>query len=135
MAGAVVVERGGELFVVRSPPGRVVGYRRGPDPGSSDELLPDHFPPGLLEALHSLPGEARLAADSEPLAERLAGPLRRTVTLAELPELRTARAALPRWEPAAARRWLLEAGRVALERALRTPEEVLITLTREEERV
>jgi len=137
VASAVVVGRGPQLVLVRPPPADPVGYRWASDldaRGGEDEG-PTRLPPPLTEALRSLPPDALLRADSERVQAAVGKALGRPVPLATLRELRLARGAVPSLEPAEERRFLLAVARSALARALRTPEEVLVTLTREEERV
>ncbi|MGI0131238.1 MAG: hypothetical protein ACREDE_03810, partial [Thermoplasmata archaeon] len=135
MASAVVVERGPQLFLVRPPPAPPAEYPFRPEAGPSEEAAGGRLPASLVETLRSLPTELGLRAGSEALARALGGRLERTVPVASLAEMRAARAALPSWGPDAERRYLLSVAHESLERALRSPEEVLITLTREEERV
>ncbi len=137
MASAIVVERGSQLFLVRAAPVRPVPYPLGPGRavalGRGGAL--NRLPSALLELLRTLPTDTGLKADSEALGAALTERLGRAVSLAMISELRLARSALPATDPKEERRHLLAVGRTALERALRTPEEILITLTREEERV
>ncbi len=137
MADAVVVESDGRVFLVRPAPARPQSYSLGARRAVELEHGPDadRIPPQLVEALRSLSAGAGVSAETEGLALALGSHLGHAIRLADVGELRAARAALPRPEPHEERRFLLEAGRAALERALRTPEEILITLTREEERV
>jgi hypothetical protein len=137
VAGAVVVESDGRLFVVGPSPTRPRGYpvldQRGAP--SEEESVSERLPASLLEAIRSLPPGTVVTAATQALATALSARLGNSIRIADLGELRTARAAVPAPEPAEERRFLLTVGHSALERALRTPEEVLITLTREEERV
>ncbi len=137
MASAVVVELGAQIFVVGPPPSRPVAYSLGAErsPAAGYNPPSDRLPGRLLEALRVLPPGTALSADTEVLASAVGSKLARVVTVATTLDLRTARAALPLPAPGDERRILLGVARDALERALRTPEEVLITLTREEERV
>jgi len=92
-------------------------------------------PTRFLTALGAVPATSRLLASPRQLAvavERLTG---RPVEDPTLEELRRGRAALPLPDAVVERRFFLALAHFRLERALRAPEEVLITLAREEERV
>ena len=120
-----------------------------PHPGGSFSLDPDarhaaarfdalgalDVPTGLLAALESVPKESPLLASPSRLASALAERLHRPVGTPSLEELRRGRRSIPPPEPVIERRFFLALGHLRLERALRAPEEVLITLAREEERV
>jgi snoRNA binding domain, fibrillarin len=137
VAGPVVVRRGAQVFVVGRPPSPPVDYSLGIERflEVDRDTGVDPLPVPLLEALVTLPPAVTLSADSESFASALGARLGRAVAVAGTPELRAVRAALPLPAPDDERRTLLGVARNALERVLRTPEEVLITLTREEERV
>ncbi len=124
MASAVVVARGPFLFLVPPGPGAAVKFVAGERSFRS-----------LGAAIRALPAETTVAADSESSAAALTNSLGVPVRVAGTPEVRAARGALPGWDPGEERRYVLGTARASLERALRTPEEILITLTREEERV
>ena len=127
MAEAVVVGRGAVYFLV-SPSGvRALGPAA---PGAPDGLSDE-----VVAALRGPPAPPALAAASRALASALAGRLGRAVEVAPLPRLREARARVPGVEAGRERAYLLALAHRRLEEALRAPEEILITLAREEERL
>lgn len=139
MAAALVVRRGPRHYLVAPPPSRPIGFPETLDPvvagrrfhGPSKDRLPD----SLLAELGKLPAATRLLVASDELANALRRSVGRPVELATLAEVRTARAALPREDPGEEREFLLAVARERLEVSLRSPEEILITLAREEERL
>lgn len=135
MASAVVVERGPQLFLVAPPPAAPVGFSPGREARGWGELRALDLPTGLVAAIRSLPTDVGLRAGSAGLGSALSESLNRPVPLAGVAELRSARSHLPARDPKAERTFCLRVAQESLERALRTPEEILITLTREEERV
>jgi hypothetical protein len=137
VASAVVAERGPTVFLVPPPPGKPLGFARAAVPADAPRggRPEDPIPAGLRDALRALPGDVILRAASESLRAGITATVSRPVALATIVELRAARRALPPWQPSAERRFLLGAARLDLERALQTPEEILITLAREEERL
>ena len=140
MRPALVVGNGPFLFLHGADGNRTVGpFLLDPDPKVAasrfDSLSASDIPARLLSALHSLPEETPLKAYPSSLAGALSDSLHRRLELASVEELKRARAALPPTDPLVERRFFLALGQLRLERALRAPEEVLITLAREEERV
>jgi hypothetical protein len=99
------------------------------------ELWPADVPPGLLDAIAGVPLADRLVAGDAGLARALTVRLGRPVGRATTDELRGARAVVGRGPPHDDRAFLILLARLGLERALRSPEEVLISLAREEERL
>jgi len=99
------------------------------------DLRPADLPPGLIETLVRLPPTARVAAGDAALARALTVRSGRSIPRASLEELRAARAIVWRVPPREERPFALALARISLERALRSPEEVLISLAREEERL
>ena len=140
MRPTLVVGNGPLLYVI-GPTTRVVAgpFSFDPDPRHAaarfDSLSPSDLPAGLLAALESLPRETRLLAVPSRTARALADRLRRPVGSPTEEELKVARSAVPSLDAAVERRFLLALGHLRVERALRAPEEVLITLAREEERI
>jgi hypothetical protein len=136
---ALVVGRGPELYLLLPGGGRAL--RVPPAPGENGarrpaaDRDPAHLPLDLLRAIEALPGEAEIAAGSAALVEAIGRRTHRAVRATFPLELRSARRAFPPWDPRTERAYLLEIAHVELERALRSPEEVLVTLAREEERV
>jgi len=100
-----------------------------------EAMEPPDVPVGLLAAVESGPRDSPLLASPPRLASALAERLHRPVGAPTSEELRRGRRSIPPLEPAGERRFFLALGHLRLERALRAPEEVLITLAREEERV
>jgi hypothetical protein len=135
VADAIVVERGARFYLVRgtAPPSVAFPRRTGRNL-DSDSTVPG-LPLTLLAAVRALPAGISLAVDSEETASALSAAVGRPLPLADLSELRAARAAVRPTESKEERVFLLGVARAALEETLRTPEEVLVTLTREEERV
>jgi snoRNA binding domain, fibrillarin len=131
VAGAVVVARDAALFLVTFPPARPQKFDLPPVGPAGDAAVP----PALVRSLAAVPADTALEAESEELAAVVARATRRDVTVASLGSLRRARAALPGGRSDRERRFVLETARSALEQALTAPEEILITLAREEERV
>lgn len=140
MRPTLIVENGPFLFLTgptfRTPAGP---FAVDPDPRHAavryDSMEPSDVPASLLAALESLSEDSTVLAFPAPLARALAGRVHRPVGAPTLGELRAARAALPELDASVERRFFLALGRLRLEAALRAPEEVLITLAREEERV
>jgi hypothetical protein len=99
------------------------------------DLRPADLPPGLLDGIARIPPTARLVAGDLGLARALTVRVGRPVGRATTEELRSARAIVWRGPPHDDRAFLLVLARLGLERALRSPEEVLISLAREEERL
>ena len=140
MRPTLVVGNGSALFVIGPETTRPVGpFALDPDPRQAalrfETMGRSDVPVRLLSALGSLPAEARLTASPPRLALAISEGIGRPVERPTLEELRRGRAALPESDPANERRFFLALGHLRLERALRAPEEVLITLAREEERV
>lgn len=121
MAAAVLLEFAGELWLCG--PERPAAF--GGDRRSALAAVRVRFGDGSPE----------ISAGTASLAAELATVLGRAVPVASLRELRAARSGLPIPPSDEERPRLLTAAREALTAALRDPEEILITLTREEERV
>ena len=139
MATALVVGRGPTLYLAREPSEPPLPFPRGPDLDTAVATVANPaaevLPADLVEAIAALPASVTvLAADAE-LTEVVARATRRRVREATLAELRPMMGALPLAPSAREREFALRVARTALERALRSPEEVLISLAREEERV
>jgi snoRNA binding domain, fibrillarin len=99
------------------------------------ELRPADLPPGLVEAVIHLSPTTRVVAGDASLGRALSVRSGRSVPSASTDELRSARAIVWRGPPRDDRPFALALARITLERALRSPEEVLISLAREEERL
>lgn len=140
MRPTVVVGTGPLLFVYGPEAPRPSGpFSLDLDPRRAaarfEDLAPPDLPGGLLAVLEAVPPEAPLLASPPRLARAIAERVRRTVGAPDLEELRRVRRAAPRLDPGVEQRFFLALGHLRLERALRAPEEVLITLAREDERV
>lgn len=134
---ALVVGRCVDFYLLDAGQGRPRAFSLGIERALAVDLDPsvDRLPGSLVEELRALPVSVSIAVDSPGLERTLRERLNRSVELASIDELRRARAELPELAPAAERRVVLALARNALDRALRTPEEILISLTREEERL
>ena len=121
MAAAVLLEFAGELWLC----GPELPTAIGGDHRSALAAVRARFGDGSPE----------ISAGTASLAVELATTLGRTVPVASLEELRAARSRLPIPPSNEERPRLLTAAREALTAALQDPEEILITLAREEERV
>ncbi len=140
MGIAVVLADGPRLtWVELDPAGHVGEVPLGPAPTAAAHrylaLAAGELPSGILSALRGLPATTSLAASDPRWVEALARGTGREVRLASLTELRTARAGLERRAGPEDRAFLLGVAQRALDRALASPEEVLISLAREEERL
>lgn len=93
------------------------------------------FPAPLLEAARHLPEGTRLVTPDPRWQAALSVGVGRSVALATSAELRSARAELDRQLAGEDRPFYLALAEKTLERALAAPEEVLISLAREEERL
>lgn len=136
MATAVVVGRGADLFLVGPEPGTATRVplpkpSADPDRAAAEEAT---LPVGLVRAVAGLGPDVALQGDTPLRVDSLRAAVGRTIALASVEELRRARDRLPAIDLSRERRIALAAARAGLERALRRPEEILITLAREEER-
>lgn len=140
MRPTLVVGSGPALFVLGSEGVRLSGpFPLDPDPRAAaarfESMGRSDIPTRLLTTLQSVPPESQILASPAPLARAIAESLGRRIEQPTLEELRRARGAIPLPEATSERRFFLALGHLRLEAALRAPEEVLITLAREEERV
>jgi hypothetical protein len=124
---AAVVGSGPRIWLVSLPEGPAHSYPRSP--------VRETLPRGLADALARLEPEVRVLVAESGLAEGIARALRRPIVIPSTSEFREARGRIPLPEPSEEREFLLAVARDRLERALRAPDEVLITLAREEERL
>jgi hypothetical protein len=136
----LVVGNGPALFLSGTDPVRLLGpFPLDPDPKQAavrfESMSRSDVPTRLLSALGSIPAGTDLTASPPLLARAVSECVGRPVSSPTLEELRRVRGSVPRPEVAVERRFFLALGHLRLERALRAPEEVLITLAREEERV
>jgi hypothetical protein len=136
VAAAVVVRRGPRWYLVRASGERPSGFSSSGGPESAARAFTGAEPPTPLVA-----EVARLAPDVEVVGEdpasaaALSERTRRPVRSASNAELRRARERIPDEPAGEERAFVLAVARAELDRALRSPEEILITLAREEERV
>ncbi|HKN06073.1 MAG TPA: hypothetical protein VJ021_00510 [Thermoplasmata archaeon] len=140
MRPTLVVGNGPALFLSGTDPVRLLGpFPLDSDPKQAatrfESMGRSDVPTRLLSALESLPAGASLVASPPRLARAISECVGRPVGTPTLEDLRRGRRAVPLPEAAVERRFFLALGHLRLERALRAPEEVLITLAREEERV
>lgn len=138
MAATLVVALGPIVYLIPGAGGRSVPFPRPATPdalGRAADAPAESVPPELLRALADIPPTATVRAGGAALAAALALATGRAVGPASLAEWRTARAALPTPPRDAERGFLRAVARAELERALRAPEEMLISLAREEERL
>lgn len=136
MAPAVLVRGGPTLRLVREDGsarelalpagGEAIAWLAGPVDGP--------VPAAVVRWLAAAPLDATVAVEDERLA-RCAEAAGRGARFARWSELREVRERAPRAAPEALRRVQLELAALALERALSDPEQVLISLAREEERL
>jgi hypothetical protein len=136
---AVVVGNGPRLLLVQIPRGGTSGFLWDPDPERAAERRsasrPEDLPSALVERLRELPSDLRVVSVDPGLAPRLGSRMQRAVNTAALSEVRAARSELGSLSLTEERTFLRAVAAQALERALRSPEEVLVTLAREEERI
>jgi len=136
----LVVGNGPALFLSGTDPAHLLGpFPLDSDPKQAavrfDAMARSDVPTRLLSALESIPVGVTLVASPPRLARAISECVGRPVASPSLEDLRRGRAAVPLPDAALERRFFLALGHLRLERALRAPEEVLITLAREEERV
>ncbi len=133
-----VVLRGGLRVYRVDPSGRIeASAALGDSPGAVARLLeadpPTPLPPDVARLFAPAPGAPMVVADPF-LASHLPTGVP-SAPAASIRELRDAREALPRPPPGPERAFLLALAAERIRRILQEPEEVLISLAREEERV
>ncbi len=139
MPTVLVVGHGATLYVLRSGgdhaepfgPERPLGEIARP----AADPRPEKLPSALVRELDRLPPGSTIAAGGSPLVEALARRLGRPVLPASVADWARALRQLPEIDGAAEGTYLRTLAAAALEQALQSPEEVLITLAREEERL
>lgn len=130
MAAALVLGAGPRLLI-RDP--GALGWQIllwDPDPSGGEATLPV----GAVQILAGLPASVEIEVGSERLRRAVERTGRRA-RLADSATIRKARGSIPVPTDGRERRYLLALARARLEVALRDPDEVLIALAREEERV
>lgn len=139
MATVLAIGAGPRIFLVELPGRRSSSVAWDPQLERAAERRatfgPNDLPEDLVARLEKLPAGTRILASGPSLRDRLKARTGRDVGAAELRALREARAILPEPEAPVERAFARALARRSLERVLRAPEEVLITLAREEERV
>jgi nucleolar protein 56 len=137
VAAPVLLARGRFLYLIRPGSEPLLAVPIADDLTVAARRLtdgaPDELPRAITEAIRAL-GPTPLAADPPRLAAAAIRLGARTVELAPA-EARRAREALPALEPREERLLILAVGHAALDEAMRSPEEMLVSLTREEERL
>ncbi|MGB6500767.1 MAG: hypothetical protein WBG19_05140 [Thermoplasmata archaeon] len=138
MSAAIVIAFGPSLFLVSPGHDRPVAYSPAADRRPirpAVHLRPDTVPSGLLSAIAELPQGVELRAAPAGLAHALGVRCDRPVGIASEAEWHRARSLLPLREAAEERKFIRDVATAELAEALRSPEELLVTLAREEERL
>lgn len=139
MATLVLAGLGRNLYWVPLPEGPIETVPWGPDVATAVLRIGHHdrgvLPDRLVRRLGALDPEERVVAIDPDLSAELTHRSGRALGTASLAEARRARARLPVASPREEREFVRAFARWRLERGLRSPVEVLITLAREEERV
>ncbi len=139
MRTAVLVGAGPRLYLFRSPDGALEGFpldaRTERAAQRAADGRPEDLPTRLVEAVRALPSEVRVEATDPGSAAALSARVDRAVGVAPLEALRSARARIPVSDAEEERAFLRALARRRLERTLSDPDEVLISLAREEERL
>ena len=130
MRATLVIARGAVVYLISpgAPPRRFDLPRAGPP-------YRDPLPSAALEALRSADPTLPVVVCGRPLVEVLAGRLPRPVQEADTREWHVALGALPPAPARAEREEILARARSDLDAALRSPEEVVISLAREQARL
>jgi len=136
---ALVVAHGPALYLFLPGTERPVAF---PGTVGSAEVVrpgadprPEAVPAALVTELQRIEGDREIAAGGPRLAEAIAARLGRPVSRASVAEWRRALRLIPETNLASEGPYLLKVAATDLGKALRSPEEVLITLAREEERL
>lgn len=139
MATVLTVGGGSRIFLVEFPGSRSSAVAWASDPERAArrraDLRAEDVPDELFQRLAELAPDIRVAVVGPTLALRVQARAHRAVETPDLAMLRAARALLPLPAPGAERAFVRAVAHRSLEQALRSPQEVLITLAREEERV
>ncbi len=138
MAATRLVARGPSIFLFRADadPREFRGSPAGADPPPRPGVDPDpaHLPPVLIESVNGTAGAGPVEVLGPALRAAVAARLRVQPLPLEPRAWQQAFAHLPPFEPRAERDYLLARARADLAEAFRSPEEVLVSLAREEER-
>ncbi len=139
MPAALVVAHGPTLYLILPDRDRATPFRSdspsGPGSRPGADSRPESLPKTLLQELERLPAGHGVVAGGAPLTEALSQRLGRAVVPASEAEWRRALRLIPETDGESEGEYLREVAGTALEHALESPEEVLITLAREEERL
>lgn len=139
MAAALVVAHDRSAYLLLQGSERPVRFRVEGRPGDATrpgaDPRPEKLPAALVRELEDLGPGSEIAVGGSRLAEAVSRRLGRPVSRATAVDWRRALRLLPHEDPATEGAYLRSVARVDLERALASPEEVLITLAREEERL
>ncbi len=139
MPPTVLIANGPRMDLVDLAAGSTEEFPLDPDPeraAGHSPCLPDGvLPEALWESLHRSTTGPELVVVEPQVAVLLRGRTPLRIRPATLDETRRARAVRPPLDPDAERAFLRALARRSLEQALRSPEEVLIALVREEERL
>lgn len=134
MADAVLVQGGAAFWLVDPASGRAEEFRA--PPGSSLSPDPDTpLPEPLRSRIQAVERSGGVVRTEDPRIRRRLGRTATAVDPPTLADLRRALRALPDPGRSEARQLLLDAARSRLATALAAPEETLIALAREEERL
>ena len=132
MGPTVVVARGTTVYLV-SGAGELRRFARGP-PRGDHALSTAELPAELVTALSRLPTAVSLQVGGAELRQAVSSKLGRPLPAADTAAWRTVLEKVPAPDPLVERREILARAHAELETALRSPEEVLVSLAREEER-
>ena len=139
MASVLVVGWGPQIALLGPADSETREFPWGPDPERGAVrragLLPEDLPGDLVRRILELPDATVLHATGSRLASALEARSHRRVVLASLATVRLARSRLRAPSPDIERTFLRAVAARELQRSLCSPEEVLITLAREEERL
>ncbi len=139
MPAALVVAHGPALYLFVPGADRPTAFRSGGEGGTvarpGADPRPEAVPPELVRELERIAPGREIAVGGPRLAAAIAGCLNRSVSPAAPSIWRPALSRIPAPGAASERSFLRAIAAAALERALASPEEVLITLAREEERL
>lgn len=131
MGPTLVVPRARSFFLL-PPQAAPREFRSGSGPTG---VAPAEPPQELVQALQALAPSEPIVAGGAALADALGRRLHRTVRRADAAAWHDALARLPVPDPGAERAVALARAHAAVDAALRSPEEVLVSLAREEERL
>jgi snoRNA binding domain, fibrillarin len=139
VSAVLVIAQRDRLYLVAPDASRPLLFRGSPTDGAPSrpgaDPRPDRLPVGLVEELKGWVGRAEIAAAGPALVAAISASLAVPVREPSVEEHRRARSLLPSGEVGAERAYLRELATEQVDRALRDPSEVLLTLAREEERL